>query len=186
MKVGMIAMLSVLTAPVWATEDGKLQCSPEQMAAMEAQFGAGSSAITDCLQVRKDIKTVMAINSSSLHKSGIGQQIANVKNYVNDLETYGLSLNNEFRVNSIGYGAGARWMLTDEAYNRSFGTTAGNVSRATVQNLLAKGVTFYMCQNTMKAFGWKIEDLLPGVKMVPSGVSAVVDFQNQDWTYLNP
>lgn len=90
-------------------------------------------------------------------------------------------LNEDFAVTAIGYGAGGRGLLTDEAYNRRFAISTGNPSRALVESLLARGVRFSMCQNTMKANSWTKADLLSGVNMVPAGIGALVDMQKRGW-----
>jgi len=43
-----------------------------------------------------------------------------------------------------------------------------------------------MCQNTMQGNGWVSSDLLPGVKMMPSGAVAVLDFQHRGYEYILP
>lgn len=183
--VSVMTVSLMFAVPAFADDDRRA-CSPEQRARMDAQFGAGSADMTTCLQVRKDVKAVIALNNALLHKKGFSQQVNNIKNYANDAEEHGMVLNADFAVTAIGYGAGGRWLLTDDAYNRQFATSTGNPSRALVESLLARGVGFSMCQNTMKANLWTKADLLPGVNMVPAGVGALVDMQKQGWTYISP
>ncbi len=86
----------------------------------------------------------------------------------------------------IAHGSGGRFLLSDDAYNRNYGGTAGNTTRATVEALIAKGVKVFMCQNTMKANNWVTADIIPGVKEVPSGVTAVADYGMRKWVVLTP
>jgi len=164
-----------------------LPCPVDAQAQMDAEFGAGTSAQTECLQKREDIRVVMAWNNREVNKRGVGQQVANVRNYVENLEgMYGLRINEDFTIRVVGYQSGARWLLSDEAYNRTVGVTTGNPSRPAVEWLLAKGVKMEMCQNTMRNLGYVTSDLLPGVTQVPAGVAALIDYSMRGYTYLTP
>jgi intracellular sulfur oxidation DsrE/DsrF family protein len=151
----------------------------------DAQFGAGSGPMTNCVAVRDGVKVVVALNSDVLNGKGISQQVNNVANMVGDYTgSYAMVANQNFKIVAIGYGAGARWLLNDTAYMNKYGTT--NPSAATVATLIGQGVKFYMCQNTMRGNNWKKDDLLPNVDMVTSGVTAVIDFQKRRYTYIAP
>jgi len=152
----------------------------------DALFGAGSGDITSCISVREDLKIVVALNNKDINsRNGKGQQVLNVKNIVADYtENYAMESGKDFKVVVVGYGAGARWLLSDDAYMLNFGVE--NPSDDIVATLLSTGVKVFMCQNTMKGNGWVSSDLIPGVEMVPAGVTAVIDFQNRDFTYIAP
>lgn len=190
MDLRTIAVVLGLAASSMVFADGHrgvLPCPADAQVQMDAEFGAGTSAQTECLQKRDDIQVVMAWNNREVNKKGVGQQVANVRNYVENLEgMYGLRINDDFVVRVVGYQSGARWMLSDEAYNRTLGVTTGNPSRPAVEWLLAKGVKMEMCQNTMRNLGYVTSDLLPGVTQVPAGVAALIDYSMRGYTYLTP
>lgn len=190
-RFGVMLMVGMgLGAGAYADDGGKLSshrtCPDAVLAAADANFGAGSGAITECIRVRDDLKIVAAFNSAAVNSAnGHGQQVLNARNIYNDYTSnYGMRIGNDFKVVVVGYAAGARWLLNDAAYTASYGT--GNPSDTIVLDLISKGVKFYMCQNTMTGQGWTKDDLLPGVKMVPAGVTALIDFQNRGFTYINP
>ena len=95
-------------------------------------------------------------------------------------------INNDFEIVAIGYAGGGRWLLSDEAYNRTYNVTTGNPTRTLTESLIARGVPVYMCQNTMRGNGWVTSDLTSGVLMVPSGAVALLDFQHNGYKYINP
>lgn len=161
-------------------------CPDAVVAAADAKYGAGSGAVTECIRVRDDVKIVAAFNSSATNASnGHGQQVLNARNIYNDYTgNYGMVAGSDFKVLVVGYAAGARWLLNDAAHMATYGVP--NPSDSIVTDLIAKGVKFYMCQNTMAGQGWVKDDLLPGVKMVPAGVTALIDFQYRGFTYINP
>ena len=99
-------------------------------------FGPGTSANTECLAERDDLSIVAAWNNNQTHRSGNGQQVINVRNLANDYDnTYQMESGDEYTIVVIGYGAGARWLLSDEAYNRTFGVSDGNPSSQLVESL---------------------------------------------------
>lgn len=187
--VGLVVGMG-LTAGAWADGSGNSSynraCPDAVVAAADAQFGQGSGAITECIRVRDRLKVVAAFNSSAVNSNnGHGQQVLNARNIYNDYtNNYGMRIGEDFKVVVVGYGAGARWLLNDAAYAATYG--APNPSDTIVLDLISKGVKFYMCQNTMAGQGWTKDDLLPGVKMVPAGVTALIDFQKRGFTYINP
>lgn len=173
-----------LGAPAGTTA---LTCPPLAQSQMDNEFGAGTSSQTLCLQNRENVKAVINMSSAALNKSGASQQVVNAKNMLDNYAgMYGMKINDDFYLVVVGHGAGGRWLLTDAAYNRTFAVTTGNPSRALVEGMVAKGVAFFMCQNTMRGSGWKTEDILLGVKQVPAGVTAVVDFAKSGFVPLTP
>jgi len=58
--------------------------------------------------------------------------------------------------------------------------------QARVEGLMDKGVAFLACANTLAAMGKELDDLIPGVKKIPSGVARIVQRQGQGWAYLRP
>jgi intracellular sulfur oxidation DsrE/DsrF family protein len=118
-------------------------------------------------------------------------------NIVSDYEKYGLTIGTDVDIVVIGYGAGARWLLTDTSFDTFFGTDAAtveaNVALPVITSLITKGVKFFACQNTMintkipgTTTNIKTTDLTPEVNMVPAGVTALLDFQYLRYQYIAP
>lgn len=58
--------------------------------------------------------------------------------------------------------------------------------REAVQALLARGVAFVACRNTMKQKSIRPEDLIAGVTTVASGALEVIQRQHQGFAYFRP
>ena len=184
-----LSLLAGLTTSAFASEknDELKVCPPDAILKMDSQFGYGTSNLTTCLQKRKHVKDAVAWNSAKTNKMGAAQQAHITYNITNNYEnTYGMVLNKDYKLVVVAYAAGGRWLLSDEAYNRTFNVNTGNPTRALVEKLIAKGIPVYMCQNTMHANGWITSDLIPGTKMVPSGATALLDFQALGYHQITP
>lgn len=184
------AALLTLTLTAYANDGNVNTTCPSSVAnGIDAQFGPGAAANTECLAKRQKIRVVAAWNNNDINsRNGIGQQVVNVNNMVNDYAKYGIEIGEDAKIVAIGYGAGARWLLSDAAYVEKVDPSAtnGNPSRATVESLLGQGVRILMCQNTMRGAGYDIADLIPGVGMVPAGVTAVIDYEKRRYSYIAP
>ena len=148
-------------------------------------LGNKASELTTCLKKRNKVKALVAWNTRILHKSGNGQQVINARNLMNDWErSYDMKAGENYKILIVAYGRGGRWTLNDEAFMAKYGTV--NPSTALVESLLARGASVVMCQNTMKGNKWVTADLIPGITMVPAGVTALIDFQYQGYKYVSP
>lgn len=170
------------------TQAANNACPSAYQTQIETEFGAGTAANTTCITQREEIKVVMNMSTSVLNpKSGISQTINNVYNMIGNYEgVYGMTFGDQYKIVIVAHFAGARFLLSDAAYNKTYGVTTGNPSRAAVEGLLAKGVPIYMCQNTMRANAWMSSDLIPGVQEVPGGVVALADYALRKWAVLTP
>lgn len=160
--------------------------------------GTLPSVKTLCLNRTNNLHVVVALNSAALNGAKTqAQQIANINNIVSDYEKYGLTIGTDVDIVVIGYGAGARWLLTDTSFDTFFGTDAAtveaNVALPVITSLITKGVKFFACQNTMintkipgTTTNIKTTDLTPEVNMVPAGVTALLDFQYLRYQYIAP
>lgn len=76
-------------------------------------------------------------------------------------------------------------LLTDAAYARIHPDAGGNASRELVEALLASGAQIWLCGQTAAAYGITREDLIPGVQMSLSAMTAHALLQQEGYT-LNP
>jgi len=69
-----------------------------------------------------------------------------------------------------------------------------NKLKPAVTALIADGVKFYFCQNTIRGMAPKmgltsaqlVSKILPGVEYVTAGLTAVADFQKEGYLYIQP
>jgi len=166
---------------------------------IDAEFGDGVQSITKCLENRKKIKLVMQVNQACRdttivngalenHARSCGETrgygIAQMKNMIRDYKvTHGISSKN-LDLNIIVHGGGGT-MLLDMPWNKL---------KPAVTALIADGVKFYFCQNTIRGMAPKmgltraqlVSKVLPGVEYVTAGLTAVVDFQDEGYLYVQP
>jgi intracellular sulfur oxidation DsrE/DsrF family protein len=55
-----------------------------------------------------------------------------------------------------------------------------------VEDLLADGVDFKACSNTMRMMGLEESDLIGGIETVPEGAVELTRLQNEGYAYLRP
>jgi intracellular sulfur oxidation DsrE/DsrF family protein len=85
---------------------------------------------------------------------------------------------------AVVHGGGWTALLRDEAYGARFDGKA-NPTRALVEELLANGVQFVLCGQTAGGRGVAQEELLPGVQVGWSAMTALNVFLSQGY-HLNP
>jgi intracellular sulfur oxidation DsrE/DsrF family protein len=115
---------------------------------------------------------------------------------INDYEiTYGMVAGRDYEIVAVVHSGGGNLLLKDESYNGAGGLVTGrNKFQQEVMNLMDRGVKFYFCQNTTRGFirngtlpaGNATAQLIPGVEYVTAGVTAISDFQDQGYRYVQP
>ena len=193
-KLMLLAVLGMAATNV-AFAEGNTTCPAVQQAEMDGEFGAGTSAITACNVHRHHIRVALSMGSGVTNPKqvGVNQVLVNAANMVKNYQDfYGLTAGEEgYQIAIVGHFQGGKSLLNDPSYNRLIlgspdGTGPGNPSGPMVQKLMAQGVRFIMCQNTMRGSGWKTSDLIPGVTEAPAGVAALTDFGMSGWVVLTP
>jgi intracellular sulfur oxidation DsrE/DsrF family protein len=154
---------------------------------LDEEFGAGAQALTRCLKKRRDVKVVMQVNQHcDTMTNGVCTRaygLHNIGNMLDDYEiTHGLKAGRDYEVAAVVHSGGGKLMLK------------GNPFEPQVQALMARGVKFYFCQNTVRSYiksgalplGAALANITDGVLYVTSGVTAVADFQGQGYRYVQP
>lgn len=154
------------------------------------EFGADVAANTRCIKKRHNVKTMFPIGQ--LYAFGTtaittGPYALNqMMNVINDYEiTDGMRQGEDYRIIAVVHGPGGRMLLNDPNVNPF---------KAQVQALMAKGVTFYFCENTVRGLiragllqgGNVSAGVIPGVKYVTAGLSAMSDFEALGWSSVAP
>lgn len=182
LKMAVFTIFSILS--ITANADHKRsECTNAAIEAAEA-YDPGSSASLNCIRVRDEFKVVVAWNNNvqngKIFKTSgamVSQQVVNVRNLTRDyINNYGMVHGQEYKVVVVAFAGGVDWLKN----------TTDQANQDMVNSIMAKGIKIYACQNTMKSKGLVLADLLPGVEVVPAGVSAMVDFQNRKYTTLTP
>lgn len=98
----------------------------------------------------------------------------NIRNHVNATE-------GQARIAVVTHGPGVDFLL-DGATDSN-----GNPYNIAVEELMARGVDFRVCNNTLKNFKIDPKRVLPGANLVPSGVAEVGHLQAREgYAYIKP
>jgi len=152
---------------------------------IDQQFGEGSLAVTRCLANTKHVKVLYQINTEC--KSSVCDApyaVGNIINHIKDFEiTHGMSTKN-YDIVVIVHGAGWKLVLDNNALLRHAAT---NPFQAAMEDLVSRpSVNVYFCQNTAHSKNVKLENMIPGIGFVTSGVSSISDLQEEGYRYIQP
>jgi len=133
---------------------------------------AGFLALGGCATNKKatdPIKTVYHINNSDVAAAALN----NVNNH--------LTADPGTKITVVTHGKGIDFLL-DGAADKN-----GNPYNIKVEELMAKGVDFRVCNNTLVSRKIDPKTVLPGAKIVPSGVAELGKLQNAEgYVYVKP
>jgi len=88
-----------------------------------------------------------------------------------------LELDPRARVEIVAYGAGVQFLQSDTLFSDEGPKVAA---------LAARGVVFKVCENSLRASALGPGDLLPRVKVVPSGTLEIARLQREGYAYIKP
>lgn len=116
-----------------------------------------------------ETKTVYHINDSTV----AGVAMNNVKNQ--------LSADPDAKIIVVAHGKGVDFLL-DGAADKN-----GNPYNIAEEELMAKGVQFRVCNNTLVSRKIDPKTVIPGAKIVPSGVAELAKLQAKEgYVYIKP
>ncbi len=115
------------------------------------------------------IKVVYHVNDTQVASAAMG----NINNHLNADPTA--------KIVVVTHGKGIDFLL-EGAQDKN-----GNPYNIPVEQLMARGVQFDVCNNTLNSRKIDPKTVLPGVKIVPSGVAEVAKLQAREgYVYLKP
>ena len=147
--------------------------------------------------------SVLAIQAGNLSAEGYGKQkVVYHINYDNPKAQAGALRNIQNHINAVGaenldlkvvlHGNGLALLLEPESLGKTrkmkFGNADSNMT-AKIEGLKTQGVSFHVCNNTLRGRKISYEDHLYGVEkkdIVPSGVAELAKLQAQGYTYIKP
>lgn len=115
------------------------------------------------------IKTVYHINDSAVAPAALN----NIVNHLN--------ADKDAKIVVVTHGKGIDFLLEGAA------DANGNPFNIKVEDLMSKGVDFRVCNNTLTSRKIDPKQVLPGAKIVPSGVAEVAKLQAREgYVYVKP
>ncbi len=178
-------LLLLLLGTAWAENNKACPAGLVKGLTLDQEFGAGTQENTRCIERRHNLKLVVQINQLNHYGSTtLPYALGNLDNIIADYDiTYGLERGRDYEIVAVVTGPAGVMMLNNRAATPNART---NPFQAQVETLISKGVQFHLCQNTARTMSIKNDQLIPGVKFVTAGVSALADFQLKGYTYLQP
>ena len=126
-------------------------------------------------------KAVYVIDTAD--STGANQQLSTIARFLNLSARNGVP-NERVHAAAVVHGSGWMSLLSDSAYGARFGGKP-NPSKQLVEELVANGVQLVLCGQTAGFRGVKREELLPGIQLAISAMTALNVFQAQDYQF-NP
>lgn len=138
------------------------------VAALAAAVGFSGCAVAPTPDNTQE-KVVYHFNNSDLAMVGMN----NIKNH--------LGTSPKAKIVAVTHGKGIDFLLDGAA------DASGNPYNIKAEELMAKGVEFRVCNNTLKARNIDPKKVIPGAKIVPSGVAEIGRLQTyENYVYLKP
>ena len=177
-----------------SANDVPRDCPSELTSSLDAVFGPGASDMTRCIQDRNNVKVLYHINQFTVpDNSAKPYGLGNIQKAINDYTmNYGMTMGKDVDIAVVVHSGGGKLLVKDIVLQSK--GQGSNPFEGTVRNLLAQGVNIYLCQNTARSLikkgvltsGYATEELIEGVQFVTSGVTAIPDFQNRGYKYVQP
>ncbi|MEO7360479.1 MAG: DsrE family protein [Gemmatimonadaceae bacterium] len=128
-------------------------------------------------------KAVWIISTGGGDSTKVNQQLVTIARFYNVHARNGYT-EDRVKAAAVFHGDGWTALLTDSAFVARFGGK-GNPSKVLVQELLKHGAQLVLCGQTAGSRGIHREELLPGIKVATSAMTAFNVLQSQGYQY-NP
>lgn len=205
------ALAGLVSMPVLADGKGNTECPVGQVTGMslDDEFGPGAADITKCIKKRHQVKMVVQINQFCTNTADCANTpygLNNIRNIIDDYEvTHGMKAGRDYEMVAVLHSPGGRMALKDTGVRGDGNTVPGrNPFQSQIEALMARGVKFYFCQNTTRAYlnqpGTAItslpkylptgisatDQLIDGMEYTTAGLTSIADFQAQGYQYIQP
>jgi intracellular sulfur oxidation DsrE/DsrF family protein len=174
--------------------------SPYDGMSFEDQFGADVLEKMRCNKRRANVKMVMQVNTAPQANAAPEDEpkpmygFKNLPNIIKDFEiTHGVK---NWEIAVVIHSGGFPYVLDPNvkfphelAWKNDQPVAApypGLTGAEVVEKFIGMGVDVYFCLNTAAALGITTDQILPGVKYVPAGLSSLIDFQYDGFKYVQP
>ena len=126
----------------------------------------------------QEFKVVFDVKDGPESDTELNRNLNTVARFLNMHAQSGIPVS-QLKVALIVHGTAARNLLTDEAFKQRY--KVDNPNRELVESLINAGVEVIMCGQSSKTRGLPKEDLVPGVKIALSAMTANIQLQNQGY-----
>ena len=126
----------------------------------------------------QEFKVVFDVKDGPESDTEINRNLNTVARFLNMHAQSGIPAS-KLTVALIVHGTAARNLLTDQAFKERY--NVDNSNSELVESLLEAGVEVIMCGQSSKTRGLPKEDLIPGIKIALSAMTANIQLQNQGY-----
>lgn len=180
---------------------------------IDAEFGPGAQAITQCLKERKKAKIVVRVDDT-FRRDPFGNTRLNKATYLSSIDkminqyenTHGMKIGKDVDIVVIFSGTGAilatkghkvfagaakKWNDANADAILAGTATAMKVKPANpyasqIQKGIDAGIKFYLCQEASRTIGISMKNKLPGINFVPAAHAATADFIQDGYAIILP
>lgn len=179
-RIAMTSALALLAAPLAAQDMSAFKPGP-----VLTEFGAHAS-VPGVAQLPADTEFAIAFDvSTPAGESGPNRGFDSAARFLNMHVVGGVPQDN-IRLVVVVHGKAALELLTNAAYaTNPLSRQGDNPSAKLVEALLAEDVRFILCGQSAAVYGIKPDDLIPGVEMSLSAMTAHALLQKNGFT-VNP
>jgi intracellular sulfur oxidation DsrE/DsrF family protein len=201
-----VLMAGLVSMPVFADKDGNNECPVGQVTgmALDDEFGPGTQELTQCLEKRHQVKMVVQINQFCTNQANCANTpyaLGNISNIIDDYEiTHGMTAGRDYEIAVVLHSPGGLMALKNTSYNGAGVLVSGrNPFEGRITALMNRGVKFYFCQNTTRAYlnngtlpkysvtGLSATDqIIEGMQYTTAGLTSIADFQARGYAYIQP
>jgi intracellular sulfur oxidation DsrE/DsrF family protein len=128
-----------------------------------------------------ELKAVFELRDAPRRRSGMQPQLGTMSRYLNMHARAGVPPEN-LHVAGVVHAGGAFSVVTDERYREEHGVD--NPNKEIVAEILAAGGQLVLCGQSAAARGIEKEDLLPGVQLGLSAMTALTVFQQEGYQVI--
>jgi len=197
-------MIGLVSLPAFADKGGNNECPVASVnvdkLSLDQEFGPGTRNLTNCIKQRNNVKMVVQINQFK-DSSGRAYGLGNISNILDDYEvTHGMKAGRDYEMVVVLHSPGGLMALKDTSYNGAGVLLGGrNPFEGTIRGLMARGVKFYFCQNTTRAFIGNgtlpsyqttgipaTAQMIDGMEYTTAGLTSIADFQARGYQYIQP
>jgi len=160
--------------------------SVAQQASGPVITAAGPSFVVDAptftAPTRTEMKALFEINAGGGDTLKVNEQLVTMARYFNLHARNGFA-EQQLKAAAVFHGAGWTALLSDSAFAARFGGKP-NPSRKLVEELLQHGSVLVLCGQTAGARSIGRAELIPGVKVSTSAITAMLALQNDGYRYI--
>lgn len=129
-----------------------------------------------------EFKVVFDVKDGPESDTEVNRNLNTVARFLNMHAQHGVPAS-QLKVALIVHGTAARNLLADKGHQERYGV--GNPNRKLVEQLIEANVNVIMCGQSSKTRDLPKEELIPGVKMALSAMTANIQLQNQGYRPIN-